>query len=230
MTAATLILIAPLSLLLGAALQLLVAKLCSSRTKGILAALSCLPAVLAVAGMAPAVRSGQAIELNLLQWDGPLALVLHVDALSVLFAFMGTFLGAAVLLYSIGYMAHDKAATRFYCSMLIFIGGFVGLVSSANLFFFYLCWEIVGLCSFSLVGFWYTNPEAVSGARKVLLMTHIAGYGLLAGILVIYFRTGSALWTDPAVAHSGAHSSFARLRRLLRARSNIVRGPARASR
>ena len=202
MTAATLILIAPLSLLLGAALQLLVAKLCSSRTKGILAALSCLPAVLAVAGMAPAVRSGQAIELNLLQWDGPLALVLHVDALSVLFAFMGTFLGAAVLLYSIGYMAHDKAATRFYCSMLIFIGGFVGLVSSANLFFFYLCWEIVGLCSFSLVGFWYTNPEAVSGARKVLLMTHIAGYGLLAGILVIYFRTGSALWTDPAVAHS----------------------------
>ncbi len=64
--------------------------------------------------------------------------------------------------------------------MLIFIGGFVGLVYSANLFFFYLCWEVVGLCSFSLVGFWYTNPEAVAGARKVLLMTHIAGYGLLA--------------------------------------------------
>src|ERR1019366_1421957 len=48
----------------------------------------------------------------------------------------------------------------------------------------------------------YTNREAVAGARKVLLMTHIAGYGLLAGILAIYFRTGSALWTDPAVAHS----------------------------
>jgi multicomponent Na+:H+ antiporter subunit A len=158
--------------------------------------------VLAVAGMARAVQAGQAVELNLLKWDGPLALVFHVDALSVLFAFMGTFLGAAVLLYSIGYMAHDKAATRFYCSMLIFISGFVGLVYSANLFIFYLCWEVVGLCSFSLVGFWYTNPEAVNGARKVLLMTHIAGYGLLAGILVIYTRTGSALWTDPAVAHS----------------------------
>ena len=202
MTAATLILIAPSSLLLGALLQLLVAKLCSARAKGILAALSCLPAVLAVVGMVPSVHAGQAVELKLLQWDGPLALVFHVDALSVLFAFMGTFLGAAVLLYSIGYMAHDKSATRFYCSMLIFIGGFVGLVYSANLFFFYLCWEVIGLCSFSLVGFWYTNPEAVSGARKVLLMTHIAGYGLLAGILVIYARTGSALWTDPAVAHS----------------------------
>jgi multicomponent Na+:H+ antiporter subunit A len=202
MTAATLVLIAPCSLLLGAALQILVARLCSSRTKGILAALSCLPAVLAVAGLVPQVRSGQAVEVNLLQWDGPLALVLHVDALSVLFAFMGTFLGAFVLLYSIGYMAHDKAATRFYASMLIFIGGFVALVYSANLLVFYLCWEVIGLCSFSLVGFWYTNREAVAGARKVLLMTHIAGYGLLAAILVIYHRTGSALWTDPAVAHS----------------------------
>ncbi|MGA2633199.1 MAG: proton-conducting transporter membrane subunit [Terracidiphilus sp.] len=202
MTAATLILIAPSSLLLGAALQLLVAKLCSSRTKGILAALFCLPSVLAVIGLIPSVRSGQAVELKLFQWDGPLALVLHVDALSVLFAFMGTFLGAAVLLYSIGYMAHDKAATRFFCSMLVFIGAFVGLVFSANLFIFYLCWEVVGLCSFSLVGFWYTNPEAVSGARKVLLMTHIAGYGLLAAIIVIYSRAGTALWTDPAVAHA----------------------------
>ena len=202
MNAATLILVAPCSLLLGAVLQILVARLCSARTKGILAALTCLPAVLAVAGMVPAVRAGQAVEANLLHWDGPLALVFHVDALSVLFALMGAGLGGFVLLYSIGYMAHDKAATRFYASMLIFIAGFVGLVYSANLFVFYLCWETIGLCSFSLVGFWYTNREAVAGARKVLLMTHIAGYGLLAGILVIYYRTGSALWTDPAVAHS----------------------------
>src|ERR1039457_6507862 len=202
MTAATLILVAPCSLLLGAALQILVARLCSARTKGILAFLACVPAMFAVIGMVPSVRSGQAIELNLFQWDSPLALVLHVDALSVLFAFMGSSIGALVLLYSIGYMAHDKAATRFYCTMLIFIGGFVGLVYSANLFIFYLCWELIGLCSFSLVGFWYTNREAVAGARKVLLMTHIAGYGLLAAILVVYHRTGSALWTDPAVAHA----------------------------
>ncbi len=202
MNAVTLILIAPCSLLLGAALQILVARLFSARTKGILAFLTCLPAVLAVAGLAGSVRNGQAVELNALPWDGPLALIFHVDALSVLFALMGTGLGAFVLLYSIGYMAHDKAATRFYATMLVFIAGFVGLVYSANLFFFYLCWELVGLCSFSLVGFWYTNPEAVSGARKVLLMTHIAGYGLLAAILVVFHRTGSALWTDPGVAHA----------------------------
>ena len=202
MKAETLILIAPSSLLLGAALQILVARLFNARTKGILAFLTCLPAVVSVAGLVGWVKAGRAVDLTVLHWDGLLDLVFHVDALSVFFALMGTGLGAFVLLYSIGYMAHDKAATRFYASMLIFIGGFVGLVFSANLFVFYLCWELVGLCSFSLVGFWYTNREAVAGARKVLLMTHIAGYGLLAAILVVYHRTGSALWTDPSVAHA----------------------------
>jgi NADH:ubiquinone oxidoreductase subunit 5 (subunit L)/multisubunit Na+/H+ antiporter MnhA subunit len=197
-----LILIAPCSLLVGAALQILVAKLVSARTKGILATLFCLPSLLAAAAMVPLVQAGQSVDLKLFSWDGPLALVLHVDALSVLFALMGAGIGGFVLLYSISYMAHDKSATRFYATMLVFIAGFVGLVYSANLFIFYLCWEVVGLCSFSLVGFWYTNREAVSGARKVLLMTHIAGYGLLAAILVIFHRTGSALWTDPAVAHA----------------------------
>jgi multicomponent Na+:H+ antiporter subunit A len=127
----------------------------------------------------------------------------------VLFAFMGSVIGGLVLVYSIGYMAHDKAATRFYVTMLIFIGGFIGLVYSANLFILYLCWELIGLCSFSLVGFWYTNREAVNGARKVLLMTHIAGYGLLAAILILYRNAGTALWTDPAMAHSFTGGIFA---------------------
>ncbi len=208
-TTSTLIWMAPGSLLVGAVLQILVARLCSARTKGILAFLSSLPALAAVAGLAPLVHNGQAIELNPLPWDGPLAFVLHIDALSLLFAFMGTCIGGLVLLYSIGYMAHDKSATRFFATMLVFIGGFIGLVFSANLFIFYLCWELVGLCSFSLVGFWYTNREAVNGARKVLLMTHIAGYGLLAAILILYHRAGSALWTDPAVARSFTGGIFA---------------------
>src|ERR1039457_2095292 len=100
MTAVTLILVAPCSLLLGAVLQILVARLCSARTKGILAALSCLPAVLAVAATVRLVQAGQAFDVNVLQWDGPLALVLHVDALSVLFALMGAGIGGLVRLYS----------------------------------------------------------------------------------------------------------------------------------
>lgn len=202
MSAATLIALAPGSLLVGAVVQLLMARLCSARVKGILAVLSCLPAVGAVLALIPSVRMGQAIDLSLFAGDGPFAIVLHVDALSVLFGFMGACLGTIVLLYSVGYMAKDRAASRFYFTMLVFIGGFVTLVFSANLLLFYLCWEVVGLCSFSLVGFWYTNPEAVAGARKVLLMTHIAGYGLLASILMIYHRAGTMLWTDPKAMHA----------------------------
>ena len=110
MTAEAIVLIAPCSLLLGAALQIVAVRLCSARTKGILALLACLPAVVSVAGTMRLIREGRPVEISLLQWDGPLKLVLHVDALSVLFAFMGAFLGALVLLYSIGYMSHDKSA------------------------------------------------------------------------------------------------------------------------
>ncbi len=198
----TLVLWALLPLLAGVLLQLLAARFLSAHAKGVLALLCCLPSLAAVAATFVRVHLGGSVDFNAMPWDGPLALVFHVDALSLMFAAMGTGLGAIVLLYSIGYMAHDRAATRFYAFMLTFICGMVGLVYSANLFFLYLCWEAMGLCSFSLVGFWYEKKEAVAGARKVLLMTHLAGYGLLAAILLIYSRTGSALWTDPAVAHA----------------------------
>ncbi|MDR3725698.1 MAG: proton-conducting transporter membrane subunit [Terracidiphilus sp.] len=204
-----LVLMAMLPLLAGVLLQLLASRLLSSRAKGVLALVSCLPSFVAVVATFVRVNQSGPIDFTALPWDGPLALVFHVDALSLMFALMGTALGAAVLLYSIGYMAHDRSATRFYAFMLTFICGMVGLVYSANLFFLYLCWEAMGLCSFSLVGFWYEKKEAVAGARKVLLMTHLAGYGLLAAILLIFARTGSALWTDPAVAQAFTGGVFA---------------------
>ena len=186
----------------GIVLQLIAARLLSSRAKGVLALVTSLPSLAAVIAAFPQVHASGAIDWNAMPWDGPLALVFHVDALSLMFAAMGTVLGAIVLLYSIGYMAHNRGATRFYALMLTFIAGMVGLVYSANLFAVYLCWELMGLCSFSLVGFWYQKKESVAGARKVLLMTHLAGYGLLAAILLIYMRTGSALWTAPGVAQA----------------------------
>jgi multicomponent Na+:H+ antiporter subunit A len=202
-TSGALILWALLPLAAGIVLQLLAAKLLSSRAKGVLALLCSLPTLVAVIAAFVQIRAtGAALEWNATGWDGPLALVFHVDSLSLMFAAMGSVLGAIVLLYSIDYMAHDKSATRFYCFMLTFILGMIGLVYSANLFALYLCWEMMGLCSFSLVGFWYDKPESVAGARKVLLMTHLAGYGLLAAIVLIFARTGSALWTDPAVAQA----------------------------
>jgi multicomponent K+:H+ antiporter subunit A len=200
--------LAPCVLLLGALLQLLIARICSGRVKGIVAAVTCIPALFSVITLVPRMKAGEAIDFRLFAWDGPLVLAFHIDALSVLFAFMGTCLGAIVLLYSIAYMRRDPAATRFYATMLVFIGGFVALVYCANLFALYFCWELIGLCSFSLVGFWYRQNDAVLGARKVLLMTHLAGYGLLAAVLVLYHRTGTAIWTDPAIGRSFSTGIF----------------------
>ncbi len=202
------LLLAPCVLFLGALLQLLIARICSARVKGILAAATCIPALIGVVSLLPRITSGGAIDVSLFSWDGPLVLAFHIDALSILFAFMGTGLGAIVLLYSIGYMGRDRAITRFYATMLIFIGGFVALVYCANLFLLYICWEVIGLCSFSLVGFWYQQREAVLGARKVLLMTHLAGYGLLGAVLVLYHRTGTAIWTDPSIGRNFSTGVF----------------------
>ena len=201
LTPASTVLFAIGPLLAGVVLQLFFARLISARAKGVLALLTCLPSLVAVLAAYPAIAA-RAVDVHLSPWDGPLSLAFHVDALSLMFALMGTGIGAIVLLYSIDYMKRDVAATRFYALMLTFIGGLVGLVCSADLLLFYFWWEVIGLCSFGLVGFWYRDPEAVSGARKVLLMTHLAGYGLLAAVLAVYARTGTTLWTDPAVAHA----------------------------
>jgi formate hydrogenlyase subunit 3/multisubunit Na+/H+ antiporter MnhD subunit len=201
-TSEVLVLLALLPLLAGIVLELLGARFLSGRAKGVLALACCVPSFAAVAGTFVRVRQSGPIDFMALGLDGPMALAFHVDALSLLFALMATALGSMVLLYSIDYMAEDPGATRFYCTMLAFICGMVGLVYSSNLFLVYLNWEAMGLCSFSLVGFWYEQKAAVAGARKVLLMTHLAGYGLLAAILIIYARTGSALWTDPAVSQA----------------------------
>jgi multicomponent Na+:H+ antiporter subunit A len=143
--------------------------------------------------------AGRAFDLTFGHWDGPIQLAYHIDGLSFMFALMGAGIGSAVLLYSVGYMEKEKGATRFYSLVLIFIAGLIHLVYTSDLFLVYLSWELVGLCSFFLVGFWYRDREAAYGARKVLTMTHLAGYGLFAAVVLIYFRTGTALWTDPRV-------------------------------
>jgi multicomponent Na+:H+ antiporter subunit A len=204
----TLVALALLPLLAGVLLQLLAARLLSARSKGVLALACALPSLAAVVAAFQRVAVSGPMHFTAFGWDGPLAMVFHLDALGLMFALMGTGLGAFVLLYSIDYMAHDRSATRFYAFMLTFICGMVGLVASANLFSVYLCWEAMGLCSFSLVGFWYDQPAAVAGARKVLLMTHLAGYGLLAAILLLFSRTGSALWTDPAVGQAFSNGVY----------------------
>lgn len=186
-------------LLLGVAMQGLLAPVLSSRGKGWMAFVFSCASLVAVVALWPTVLHGAVVDLRLAAWDGPIALSYHVDGLSQLFALMGTAIGSAVMLFSVGYMAHDASATRFYIVLQVFIAALVNLVYSSNLLLMYASWEIVGVCSFLLVGFWYEQREAAAGARKVLVITHVAGYALLVAILLLFARTGTLLWTDPRI-------------------------------
>jgi formate hydrogenlyase subunit 3/multisubunit Na+/H+ antiporter MnhD subunit len=195
-------------LLVGAAVQIAFSRVLSGRGKGWLALAATVAATLVVLAMWPHVRHGGAYDARLGGWDGPATLDFHVDGLALLFAVMATSIGAAILLYSVGYMARDAAATRFYVIMQVFVAGLILLVFAADLLLLYAGWEIVGLCSFLLVGFWYTDREAAAGARKVLVMTHGAGYALLVAILLLYARAGTTVWTDPRVTTSFTTAIF----------------------
>jgi NADH:ubiquinone oxidoreductase subunit 5 (subunit L)/multisubunit Na+/H+ antiporter MnhA subunit len=206
---ATLVLSPMAILLAGVLLQGLMAGVLTARAKGWLAFAIGMGAFVAVLAAWPTVVAGHALDVRISRWDGPAQFAFHVDGLSLFFALMGTGIGAAVLFYAVAYMEEEKGTTRFYSLVLIFITGLINLVYTADLFLFYLSWELVGLCSFLLVSFWYTNPDSAYGARKVFTITHLAGYGLLAAIVLIYVRTGSTLWTDPHVQGAFTTGIFA---------------------
>jgi len=165
------------ALLFGVLIQLTAGQVLSRRAKGWLAFICCLVGFAAIMAMIPTISSGKIIDVTLFSWDKGLPLQYHIDGLSIIFALMATGIGSAILLYSVAYMAHEQeGVTRFYALMLIFIAGLVNLVCSSNLLLIYLSWEVIGLCSYFLVGFWYKETKSVNGARKVLIMTHIPGY------------------------------------------------------
>ena len=190
----------PMAILLaGVVLQCVLTAVLSARAKGWLAFASGLGSFAAILGIWPQILAGKVIDFRLGHWDGPAQIAFHVDGLSFLFALMGAGIGTAVLFYAVAYMEEEKGTTRFYCLVLIFITGLIQLVYTADLFILYVSWELVGLCSFLLVGFWYTNPNSAYGARKVFTITHLAGYGLLAAVVLLFVRTGTTRWTDPRI-------------------------------
>ncbi len=189
-----------ITLLIGMLLQLCLGKVLNQKAKGWLAFVFCSIAFAGTLTLIPQIQNGQSVDSVWLLRDPKMALAFHVDGLSIVFGLMASGIGSVILLYCTSYMAHEpEGTTRFYLLMLLFILGMLGLVFSANLLLAYICWEIIGLCSYFLVGFWYKRNEAANGARKVLIITHAAGYGFLLALLWLFHTSGSFLWTDPAL-------------------------------
>ncbi len=125
-----------------------------------------------------------------------LELGFQVDPLTGLMLFMVPFLCLLIFIYSRGYMAGDKRYSRYFAYVSLFATGMLGLVVSDNLLFLYVFWEIMGLCSYLLISFWFEKPSAYRAGLKAFLTTRVGDALLFLGLLLLYSRTGTLSFAE----------------------------------
>jgi len=121
---------------------------------------------------------------------------LRLDALSGVMVMIVTGVGALIHLYSVGYMAHDEDFARFFTYMNLFAFSMLILILANNLLMMFVGWEGVGLCSYLLIAFWYTNPQYAYNGRKAFVVNRIGDAGFLLGMFTIVATLGAhGVWT-----------------------------------
>ncbi|HTH42095.1 MAG TPA: NADH-quinone oxidoreductase subunit L [Terracidiphilus sp.] len=119
-----------------------------------------------------------------------------LDPLSAVMLVMVSLVGLLIFIYSTGYMAHDENFTRFFCFLSLFAGAMLGVVISNSILLLFMCWELVGLTSYLLIGFWYQKPSAAAAAKKAFLTTRVGDIFFLLGIVWLFAQTGTLLFYD----------------------------------
>jgi len=134
-----------------------------------------------------------------------------LDPISVMMLVVITTVSLMVFIYSQGYMHGEKGYVRFFAFLSLFSFSMLGLIVATNLFQLYMFWELVGVSSYLLIGYYYDKPEAVAAAKKAFIVTRFADFGFLVGILVLSYYTGTfdfTAITDPQnVAITGMAST-----------------------
>ncbi|MFQ5837372.1 MAG: NADH-quinone oxidoreductase subunit L [Thermoplasmata archaeon] len=123
---------------------------------------------------------GQVIEFGVL-----------VDNLSVLMLALVSFLSLLIAVFSVGYMGREKDKARYYSQISLFVTGMLGTVSANNFLQLLIFWEIMGLCSYLLIGFWYHKPEAASAAKKAFMVTRVGDVLFLVGVITVFVLFGT---------------------------------------
>ncbi len=119
-----------------------------------------------------------------------------LDPLTALMLVMVCLVGLLIFIYSVGYMGHDENFTRFFCFLSLFAAAMLGLVIANSLLLFFICWEVVGLTSYLLIGFWYHKPSAAAAAKKAFITTRIGDLAFLIGMVWLYGQAGTLLFYD----------------------------------
>jgi len=125
-----------------------------------------------------------------------IAMGFAADGLTAMMLNVVSIVSFLVHLYSIGYMHNDSRFWMFFLYLQLFSASMFGLVLSNNYLQLYIFWELVGLCSYLLIGFWYEKKSAADAAKKAFLTTKIGDAGMLIGIFLLFFNTGSAVFKD----------------------------------
>ena len=160
------------------------------------------------------VQSGNAAELTAnayrFHWATlgtvPVTIGIKLDSLTVVMYFMVTFVAFWIFVFSVGYMSgHSDEVdgqskySRFFAYLSLFAFSMLGLVVSSSLLFLFICWELVGLCSYLLIGFYFDKAYASAAAIKAFVTNRVGDFGFLIGLMLVFFQLGT-LDLDQAAA------------------------------
>ena len=125
----------------------------------------------------------------------------HIDGLSIIVLFVVAFISTLVQIYSLEYLRGDRRYTHFFAALTLFSGGMLAMVLADNMILFLLGWEIMGLCSFLLIGHWWEEDANSRAALKAFFTVRVGDIGLLVGISMLYFSANE--WTQENLGVSG---------------------------
>ncbi|MGZ8524732.1 MAG: NADH-quinone oxidoreductase subunit L [Chitinophagaceae bacterium] len=149
------------------------------------------------------------LRFTWLQFSDKLSIDMGImlDPISVMMIVVVTFISLMVHIYSLGYMKGEERYPTYYAFLSLFTFSMLGLVLSSNLFQIYIFWELVGVSSFLLIGFYYDKPSAVAACKKAFIVTRFADLGFLIGILVLSFYSGTLDFNELIAVLTSAESS-----------------------
>jgi NADH-quinone oxidoreductase subunit L len=156
--------------------------------------------ILAIVAFLPTLQTPGFRAVHNFTWftfgDQALRIGWMLDPLAAAMMVMITLVGLCIFVFSVGYMAGDKNFTRFFAYLSFFSGAMLGVVIANSLLLLFVSWELVGLASYLLIGFWIERPSAAAAAKKAFITTRIGDLGFFLGMLCLYHNSGTLLFYD----------------------------------
>jgi NADH-quinone oxidoreductase subunit L len=185
--------------LAGALLNMLFGRLIGRRAH-LVAVPALLGSFLAACAVFGRVWNGQSFSTTLFPWivagDFDAWVTAHVDPLTGVMLLVVTGVGFLIHVYSVGYMHDDPGYARFFGYLNLFVFSMTMLVLAGNFLLLYVFWEAVGLCSYLLIGFWYTRPAAAAAGKKAFIVNRVGDFGFGLGILWLWTAVGTVDYGD----------------------------------